>query len=444
MRGPAKRALALVGLLMLAAGPGLAQTNYGPATPPGLDAAIDPASLQKPPAISPELAAAVERAIGTYPSIRAAKTQIRAAQADVRGAKWLSYPSVSVEGLAYAGGRRSITGDNGVTANLVVEQPLWAGGRIAGTIKRAEADKLAADAALLETVLDIELRLSDAYFALARTAVDATILGQGLDEHRRLIDTITRRVEQEISPRADLDLARSRVAQLEQQVSTVGAQRLAALQQLRELVGDPNYDPGNVPVYDPQIHHPDPAQAMEQAVTCSPTRQRLTAEALGARANVAVVTGQALPQLNAQYSHNEVTGDRVGVVLRAQTSGGLSNLSAIDAAKLRRQSADLQVGVAERDLRQQLAADIAENVSARQRIVDAAEAARASRVVTESYKRQFTANGRSWFDVMNAVREATDAEMTEADTEISAMSTAARILLRTCRWQPDPGSASAQ
>lgn len=417
-----------------------AQDAYGPAAP--ATTAADTAVLDRPPGVTPELNKAIEQAFGSYPAIRSAKAQIRAARADVKGAKWLSYPSVSVEGFAYAGGRKTITGDNGVTANVVVEQPLWASGRIDGTIKRAEADKLAADAALLETALAIAVRLSDAYYALAQSAVDAAILDEGLAEHRRLVETITRRIEQEISPRADLDLAQSRVAQLEQRLAAAVASRAAALQALRELVGDQNYDPGNVPTYDARVHHPDPAQALEQGVTCSPTRQRLTAQALAAKANVEVVTSQALPQLSAQYSHNEVTGDRVGVVLRAQTSGGLSNLTAIDAAKLRRQSADLDVGVAERDLRQLLAADLAQNEADRQRIVEAAKAAVATRVVTESYKRQFTANGRSWFDVMNAVREATDAELTQADTEIDAMATNARILLRTCRWQPTPGSAN--
>ena len=59
-----------------------------------------------------------------------------------------------------------------------------------------------------------------------------------------------------------------------------------------------------------------------------------------------------------------------------------------------------------------------------------------ARSVTESYQRQYVAGRRTWLDMMNAVREATDAQLTEADAEVSAMASAARLLLRTCRWAP--------
>jgi len=39
---------------------------------------------------------------------------------------------------------------------------------------------------------------------------------------------------------------------------------------------------------------------------------------------------------------------------------------------------------------------------------------------------------------MNAVREATNSELSVADAEVGAMSSNARIWLRTCGWQPRP------
>ncbi len=408
---------------------------YGPVVPGEEGVAATP--LARPPAISPELAAAADVAVDTYPSIAAAKAQIRAARSDIRGAKWLQFPSVSVEVLGFTGGRRAITGDRDITSNLVVDQPIWAGGRISGGIRKAEAEKLVADARLLETVQDIELRVIDAYFAIAGAAREAAILSDSLDEHNRLVESIARRVQQEVSPSADLDLARSRTAQLEQELATAEARRQAALTQFRALVSDPGFNLGNVPAYDPIAHHPDPAQAAEQALTCSPTRQRRLAEAQVAKADIDVARGQLMPQLSAEYSRNEITGDRVGLVLRAQTSGGFSGVSALDSARLRRDSADLEVGAAERALRDAIGVDLVENASTRGRIASAGTAARNARIVTESYKRQFNAGRRTWLDVMNAVREASSLELAEAAAEVSAMQTAARILLRTCRWQPD-------
>jgi len=40
--------------------------------------------------------------------------------------------------------------------------------------------------------------------------------------------------------------------------------------------------------------------------------------------------------------------------------------------------------------------------------------------------------------VMNTALEVTQSEAAAADAEVSAMASAARILLRTCRWQPQP------
>jgi outer membrane protein, adhesin transport system len=58
--------------------------------------------------------------------------------------------------------------------------------------------------------------------------------------------------------------------------------------------------------------------------------------------------------------------------------------------------------------------------------------------VTDSFQRQFVVGRRSWLDVMNTALEVTQSEVAAADAEVSAMESAARILLRTCRWQPQP------
>jgi len=46
--------------------------------------------------------------------------------------------------------------------------------------------------------------------------------------------------------------------------------------------------------------------------------------------------------------------------------------------------------------------------------------------------------------VMNAVREGADAEISEADAEIGAMASTARLLLNTCRWQPQGGGKAVR
>ena len=225
-------------------------------------------------------------------------------------------------------------------------------------------------------------------------------------------------------------------SQIEQQKALNEAQRMAALQRLNELTGDPDFDLDNVPVYDPALHHPAAAGLTNEALRCDPTRARLFAEANVARADARIARAQIFPQLSAQFSSNEITGQRVGLVLRAQTSGGISQVAAFDSARLRSQAAGLQVGVAERNVREVVALDLVSNISTRARIETGMAASTTARSVTESYKRQFTAGRRTWLDVMNAVREATTAELSASDAEIEAMNTTARLMLRGCRWEP--------
>jgi outer membrane protein, adhesin transport system len=420
-------------LALLGIAPALAAQTYGPEA----EKPADVTTGVVPPGIEPELATAAARAVNVNPAMRAARVNNRAAQVDIRSAKWLYGPSVSVTAFAFEGGTAVIRGDN-LTANLTVDQPIWQGGRIGGTVDRARAAVRQSEAVTDETSQDIALRVTNVYFELVRAMERVRALDRGLTEHRSLVGSIERRVEQEVSPRVDLELARARTAQLIEQQTTANAQAASSLEQLRVLLNDPSFTPTVSPDYNPAAHHPSPAGAIKQATSCSPTRRRLQAEAQIARADARIARSQVLPRLSAQFNSNEVTGERIGLALSAGTNGGLSQFEAERSARLRRDAAELRIGAADLDVQTQLAADLAENSSARERIASSRAAAEAARAVTDSYQRQFVVGRRSWLDVMNAALEATQSDVAVSDAAVSAMASAARIHLRTCRWQPEP------
>ena len=72
----------------------------------------------------------------THPQVKSVEGRIRAAGYDVRGAKWLRFPSLTVEALAITKGSVNAAQD-GTVLNAVIEQPIWAGGRISAAIYRA-------------------------------------------------------------------------------------------------------------------------------------------------------------------------------------------------------------------------------------------------------------------------------------------------------------------
>jgi adhesin transport system outer membrane protein len=173
---------------------------------------------------------------------------------------------------------------------------------------------------------------------------------------------------------------------------------------------------------------------LEDVLAFDPKRRRLQAEILVADADVQIRKSAILPQLNAQYQKPMFGSDRLGIVLRAQTDGGLSRFSAVSVAQERRAAAEIAIQSNERELRETVDADLLENAVARERASSSSLSAKSAKAVTDSFMRQFVAGRRTWFDVMNAVRESMTARLGEVDARVSAMASATRLMLRSGRW----------
>jgi adhesin transport system outer membrane protein len=369
------------------------------------------------------LLSAITSAAETHPTIMAAQASARAAGADVSAAKWKRFPSVAVEGLLLD--QPGI----GFQAQALVDQPLWTGGRIAGSINFATAQENAALAAYDEAVLAIAVSTATAFYEGHRWREQAAILSDSLNEHNRMVATMERRYAQEVSPRSDLELARARALQIEQLLLQVQAQERVALNRLAVLTGDPYFllgptpqAPGSWPIFDDD-------DLITSSLSYSPTLRRFRFEAQGASAEADVAEASVLPQLSVQYSYSEFFGHRVGLVLKAQTDGGLSNLSSAEAARERRAAADMQIMSGERQLRDEVNAVLQEYRSATLRLQGSLSASSSAQEVMASYMRQFTDGRRTWLDVMNALREATSAQINVIDTRMAAKSSLARLLL---------------
>lgn len=425
--------LALASLLSFGPMPdkALAQENAPPQGP--LAAAAE--GVEGLPWLDRQLEQIVNRAVADHPSIAAAKSLARASGADLRAARWQRFPSVGVEGLIL--GQRT----DRAQANVTVEQPLWTGGRIKGSISRARAAEQAALAGYEQAVLDIVLQVAGAYHEVYRAAERRTILDDSLAQHQRMLATMERRVAQEVSPRSDLELVRARTAQVSQQINLTVAQQQSAMQRLRELVGDPFFElspalpeAADLPPLDRDI-------VIAAGLGFDPGLRRVRYEAEVADGDARIARAQALPQLNAHYGYGEFNGHQIGLAVRMQMDGGLSRFAAADAARLRQQSSEARIGTAERELRDIIVTDHVEYESALARMETTSASALATQRVTESYLRQFIAGRRTWLDVMNAVREATTARIDALDARVNTIAYLSRLMMRTGRWLPSIAGA---
>lgn len=412
-----------------------AQDSYGP---PAQDAALQ--RLPAPIAIPDPLDLAAAVAADTHPLVEAAEAEYRALDSEYRGARWLRFPSLTVEGLAATRGS-NVADQDGIAANATLEQPVWAGGRISGEINRARANRSVGEDRTAEARRQIVLDVTSAYYDYVLAAERYAVLTDSLEQHQELLAAMGRRVEQEVSPRADLILGQSRTAQVELDLAGAEELRESARYRLMELTGGFDVDP-MLPPAGMSDMLPAEEVALGEALGCSPSLAALTNMIGVAEAQKDIARAQLFPQVLLQLSQNEITGTRAAVVLRAQTGNGLSQLSAIDSSDARIQRAMAEFGEAERRLRETLRRDYVVVRSSRQRIETGVLAADAAAEIIESYQRQFIAGRRSWLDVMNAVREASTARLSEADARVAAAAGTARILAHSCRWQPEYGAST--
>jgi adhesin transport system outer membrane protein len=374
----------------------------------------------------------VKQALATHPSILAKQSSSFAAEADLRGANWQRYPTPSLEFGNDTGSTR--------TSLFRLQQPIWAGGRISAGIDVAQSRLHASETAINETRQDVVLRVIAAYVeAVRQQAREDTVL-QSVAQHERLLGMITRRVEQEASPRVDQDLARSRLFQTNNDLSAVRQALANSLTQLSQLAGVRIV---KVEAIDPEaLAAPASLEsALQQVLAVSPTLRRLAFEEQAAEAEIDLKRAAYKPQLSLRYEHGSAsaplngipgyTTSRLLLVVEAVPGAGLSAFSGVDAAIARREAARLQRDNAQRDIRERVSINWDELLAAANRLANSLVASRSSKEVYESYARQYTAGRKTWLDVLNTVREATQSDLSVVDSRAQVTGAKLRLQLES-------------
>jgi len=376
-----------------------------------------------------ELKPLLRNALERYPSIAARRQEFAAAQGALDGARWQRYPSLSVSGAAL--------GSNGAAPSTVsVQQILWSGGRIDGSIAAADSRMTAAAAGTLVEEQVVLERTVAAYVELQRQQARLVASEENVRRHTDLYGLIARRVGQEVSSAADSALATARLSQARaerQQISAAIGNARAALQSLSgESVRTV------VALDAPILGFASVQEALAAAESFSPEIARQRSLAAAATSDIDVRKGQLMPTLAARVEHlrNPIIGvnsstDRALLAFEFQPGAGLSAFSAVREAEARRLAAMSAVEGSRLDLEQKLnSAWIDAQSSATQR-EPLRILARTNVAIVDSFLRQYRVGRKSWLDVLNAQREAVQALYALADVESQALSGALRVRLVT-------------
>ena len=386
-----------------------------------LDISAD--DYNKNPVLSVDMALAL--ALKTHPLILSAEGQFQSAKSELNASRWSRFPTVSTGTQENADKIKQDT----TTVNL----PLWAGGRINAEIDLAKSVRDGALSGVSEAQQTVMLETVSQFFDYFKSEKKLQISRDNVDEHQRLYEIIERRVAAATSPDVDSMLALARLQYARSAEIQSKTKRNIAKSSL-ELLVDKGVDAVKV------FRRPEPFnisidEAVSIGILVSPKIARIKSEADGLEANVRSARSVLYPQVSLGYEYGKTHGgisdglidEETFVTVQFQPGAGLSVASSVTAAKQRKLAAIDTLEAEKRELRRQIKFAWNEYVSASIQLEPSKMLVEATGSVVESYLRQYAVGKKSWLDVLNAQREATQAKNTLVDYEVLYLTSLYRL-----------------
>jgi len=373
-----------------------------------------------------KLADALSLSATHHPSVKAKQAEVQAAQADLETAKWSRFPTVSTEATA-SGGRPQ--------AALLVQQPLWAGGKIDAQNRLALAQLKLVEAGLQETRNSLMQQTGQQFFEVLRWHQRLDVARKTEDEHRKLLELIQRRVAAEISPLTDQVLASARFQQAVSERIQFDRSRQTAQLALQQLVGEP-YTALKAPTR-LALPQQDVGVAIEASKTHSSELLRWRTQQEVAQAQIDMAQAGLYPTValahrqNLGGQDNPALPNRTYLSLQFSPGPGFSARSAAAAARSRLENSLQNTVVFERQLEQQVRTALADLDALAQQVEPARLLVAATEDVVASYLRQYQIGKKNWLDVLNALRESAQAHYSAVDVASSTQSLQLRLMLLT-------------
>jgi adhesin transport system outer membrane protein len=367
---------------------------------------------------------AMQHAIRTHPLIMSAEGQYRAAKSELAASRWSRFPTVGASAR-----ENSFEQKQDVTT---ASMPIWMGGRINADIDLAKSNRDGALSGIAEAQQTVMLETVGLFFDYFKSEKKLEIATQNVDEHQRLYEIIERRVEAATSPDVDTMLAQARLQSARSAQIQATSVRDISKASLELTVGHVidlvlvNNKPGPLSI--------SLNDAVATGISVSPRIARIESEVKGFEANIKSAKSALYPQVSLGYEkrYNDpdqlrVDQEETFVSVQFQPGAGLAVASSISAAKQRKQSARDSLEAEKRELRRQIKKAWNEYTSVSFQLEPSKMLVDATTSVIESYLRQYAVGKKSWLDVLNAQREATQARNTLVDFEVQYLTSLYRL-----------------
>jgi outer membrane protein, adhesin transport system len=381
----------------------------------------------------------LEAAAASYPTLVAARTEVRAAAQDIQAAERQRWPSFSATVESDSGNLRSPP-----TQAVQAELTLWDAGRNAARISDAQ---VAADISQLKVNLqqqEVFLQMATAWQSMISARERLVVAEQTLLRLKNYQAQMRRRVQADASPVIDLELVDARLLQTDVERTTAQSSLQVALRRLQQFSGIEGLsaNPGAL-IYlcaaqETAGFEDFLAQAnWEQLAAAHPQVAKARLEVTQVQHRLASKKAEAFPQvfariykpLNALPTSSD-TSLTAFMGLRYTPGAGFATLVEAQAMSTRLLSAEQGVEASYRETLQTLQNDREEFSNARSRLASLEQSVKGADKVLESYQRQFQAGRKSWLDLLNAVRELAQNQYASAEAKATLAAAMIRLQIR--------------
>lgn len=367
-----------------------------------------------------------------HPDVAASESNRNAAAAEVDGA-WqnlLPTPSVAYNtNVAGVGGNASAQ-----NSTVALQQPMWwFSGTQAPVYDAANARLAGSEASMVETRDNLANRVLNAYGTWLNAVERIHVATRDLGYYEGLLEQIGRRVDAGTSAGVERSLVTSRRLGTQGILANSQASAQSALDQLTQLVGQPLDSKALLDSKTPAPRLPAQDQLLRAALARNPTLARLDTElsalSFETKARQEVLKPQLYLRAESAWVEGAGTDQRLSVGVQWSPGAGLSSLSAVNAAAERVNAARFSKDSALRHLNEQVSTAYAQYKGTYERLTLQMQSYQTLIDIRESYLRQFMAGRRQWQEVMNTVRDVSDAQYTIADLRASLLVSGYQVLL---------------
>ena len=357
-------------------------------------------------------------------AVKAKQALVQSAQADLGVRESMESTRVTIDALGHVVGEAN---DSQPEYMMRFERSLYDWGVNRNRVLSGTAYVEARDIEMSQAVLELSVGVSDAYHQLSGSFLRLGVHANERASLGELVDMMTRRVEQKVSPQVDLDIVRSRLGlvdvKVEQLHREIRRHQLSILRGTEILVETPDLGECSLGL------ELEESRLMTRVLELSPSIQVHDATLSALAAEVDALRSEHYPKIVGGYRvDTDANGDNfdqqgyLALRLEIQTGGNLESRIAAERARVLETRA---LREAETEAIVQQVGDLISEYATARRLVGIQKALAESRTEQKaSYLRRFVAGRASWMDVLNADRDLYEAK----SAQVSALATACGAL----------------